>query len=47
MYNSILCYHHSVPPTCFSHSYGHPQGCALQMMDILMKLSILHLCIGL
>jgi len=23
----------SIPPTCFGHSRGHPQGSALQTMD--------------
>lgn len=24
---------HHIPPTCFSHSYGHFQGCALKRLD--------------
>ena len=30
----ILYYKHSIPPTRFGHSRGHPQGDALQRMDI-------------
>jgi len=26
MYKSILYYKHSIIPTCFDHSHGHPQG---------------------
>jgi hypothetical protein len=26
-------YKHSIPPTCFGHSCGHPKGDALQKMD--------------
>jgi len=24
---------HSIPPTCFGHSCGHPRGSALQRID--------------
>ena len=28
-----VCYKHSIPPTCFGHSCGHPHGGALQRKD--------------
>jgi len=34
MSKSILYYKHSIPPTRFGHSCGHPQEGALQKMDI-------------
>ena len=34
MYKSILYYKHSMPPTCYGHSCGHPNGEALQSIDM-------------
>ena len=33
MYESILHYNHSIPPSCFDHPCGIPQGGALQGME--------------
>ena len=30
----ILYYKPIIPPTCFGHSWGHPQGGALQRIDV-------------
>jgi hypothetical protein len=40
-------YIHSVPPTCFGHTYGHPLGGALQTIHYqnLLKLYIASKCI--
>ena len=34
MYESVLYYKYSIPPTRFGHSCGHTWGGALQRMDI-------------
>jgi hypothetical protein len=53
MYKSIVCCQGSISHTCCGHSCDHPEGGALQRMDMLQKcvnqystLSVLHLFIG-
>jgi hypothetical protein len=38
-------YKHIIPPTCFGHSCGHPEGGALQRMDTSRYYKSLCVCV--